>query len=160
MDTPVRPSNSLEPCSAQVPINDRPKEPFAKGHPRTEQAEDSIEVFQEGLSKDPACWAGNGAVIVGQCGWRDAGLPGQNGCGRRWMMVHEPVDGDELVQFWTLTPADRAVLGARRGALLLAFALQLKHFATFARYGRRSDFAPDVVSYVAGQVGVDQLLFE
>ena len=75
-------------------------------------------------------------------------------------MVHEPVDLDELVQFWTLSLDDVAVLGARRGALLLGFALQLKHFARFARYGRRTDFGPDVVSHVAAQVGVDSSLFE
>jgi Domain of unknown function (DUF4158) len=73
-------------------------------------------------------------------------------------MPGEPVD-DELAQFWTLSGDDLRVLGARRGALRLGFALQLKHFERFGRYGRRTDFAADVIGQVAAQVEVEASLF-
>src|SRR4051812_6101731 len=64
-------------------------------------------------------------------------------------------DVGELVEFWTLLDEDRALLGGRRGATALGFALLLKHYSRHGRFPRGSaDLSDAVVEFVARQVGV------
>ena len=58
------------------------------------------------------------------------------------------------MRFWTLSVDDLRVVGARRGALRWGFLLQLRPFARFGRYERRTDFASEVIAHVAAQIEV------
>jgi len=51
-------------------------------------------------------------------------------------------DADELVEFWTLLDEDRALLGARRGATALGFALLLKFYSRHGRFPRQARHRP------------------
>ncbi|MGH3518504.1 MAG: Tn3 family transposase [Haloechinothrix sp.] len=70
-------------------------------------------------------------------------------------MEHLSDDVGELVEFWTLLDEDRALLGGRRGATALGFALLLKHYSRHGRFPRGSaELSDAVVEFVARQVGV------
>ena len=67
----------------------------------------------------------------------------------------EPTAGDvdELVEFWTLLDEDRELLGGKRGASSLGFALLLKHYSRYGRFPRgRSDLPEEVIAFVARQL--------
>jgi len=65
-------------------------------------------------------------------------------------------DADELVEFWTLLDEDRALLGGRRGATALGFALLLKFYSRHGRFPRgRAEISETVVGFVSRQVGVE-----
>ena len=65
-------------------------------------------------------------------------------------------DADELVEFWTLLDEDRTLLGGRRGATALGFALLLKFYSRHGRFPRGWAEIPEtVIGFVAGQVGVE-----
>lgn len=70
----------------------------------------------------------------------------------------EPAEGDvdELIEFWTVLDEDRDLLAGKRGATALGFVLLLKYYSRQGRFPRGlSDFAAEVVAYVARQVDVD-----
>ena len=46
----------------------------------------------------------------------------------------DPVDVDELIEFWTLLEIDRGQLIGNRGATALGFALLLKHRGRHGRF--------------------------
>ena len=63
---------------------------------------------------------------------------------------------EELIDQWTLSAMDRALLGNKTGATRLGFALLLKYFYRLGRFPQHKNEIPRiVVSYVATQVGVD-----
>lgn len=67
----------------------------------------------------------------------------------------EPTAGDvdELVEFWTLLDEDRELIGGKRGASSLGFALLLKHYSRYGRFPRgRSDLPEEVIAFVARQL--------
>jgi hypothetical protein len=67
---------------------------------------------------------------------------------------------EELVECWTLLEADRRLVGNKRGATRLGFALVLKFFEQEARFPRDGSEIPSAaVEYVASQVGVEQSEF-
>ena len=64
-------------------------------------------------------------------------------------------DADELVEHWTLTPREIALLDPRTGHNRLGFALLLKFFEVEGRFPRHKHEIPAlVVAHVAGQVEV------
>ena len=64
-------------------------------------------------------------------------------------------DADELVEHWTLTPREIALLDPRTGHNRLGFALLLKFFEVEGRFPRHKHEIPaPVVAHVAGQVEV------
>lgn len=67
---------------------------------------------------------------------------------RRW-------ETDELVDHWTLLPAELTLLANKTGATRLGFAVLLKSFQVEARFPQRKQDVPGaVVVFVAKQVGV------
>ncbi len=65
-------------------------------------------------------------------------------------------DADDLVEFWTLLDEDRALLGGRRGATALGFALLLKFYSRHGRFPRGWAEIPEtVIGFVSRQVGVE-----
>ena len=63
---------------------------------------------------------------------------------------------EELIDWWTLSATDRALLGNKTGATRLGFALLLKYFHRLGRFPQHKNEIPGiVVRYVATQVGVD-----
>jgi Domain of unknown function (DUF4158) len=67
---------------------------------------------------------------------------------RRW-------ETDELVDHWTVLPAELALLANKTGATRLGFAVLLKSFQLDARFPQRKQDVPGaVVVFVAKQVGV------
>ena len=72
---------------------------------------------------------------------------------RRW-------ETDELIEHWTLLPAELVLLGNKSGATRLGFGLLLKAFQLEARFPqRKQDLPGTVVVFVAKQVGVDPEAF-
>ncbi len=64
-------------------------------------------------------------------------------------------DVDELIEFWTLLDEDRPLLGGKRGATALGFAVLLKHYSRHGTFPRgRSEVPDEVVAFVARQLGV------
>jgi Domain of unknown function (DUF4158) len=64
-------------------------------------------------------------------------------------------DPDELVEHWTLSPADLQLLEKKTGHTRLGFALLLKAFQYEGRFPRyKNDLPSAVVAHVAAQVGV------
>lgn len=62
---------------------------------------------------------------------------------------------DELIDTWTLLPAERDLLGNKTGSTRLGFAVMLKAFQHEAKFPYNSHEVPEaVVEYVARQVGV------
>src|SRR6266542_3322533 len=67
---------------------------------------------------------------------------------RRW-------ETEELVDHWTLLPAELTLLANKTGATRLGFAVLLKSFQVEARFPqRKQDVSGAVVVFVAKQVGV------
>jgi len=65
-------------------------------------------------------------------------------------------ESEELVARWTLLEDDWRLVGNKRGATRLGFALLLKFFEHEARFPEHvGEFPHTVVEYVASQVGVD-----
>jgi hypothetical protein len=65
------------------------------------------------------------------------------------------IDLDELVEHWTVLEDERALVGAKRGATRLGFALLLKCYTRHGRFPAGGAELPGaVVEFVAGQVGV------
>jgi len=64
------------------------------------------------------------------------------------------VDVDELIEFWTLSDEDRALLAGQRGATALGFAVLLMHYSRHGRFLRgRSEVSDDVIVFVTGHLG-------
>jgi hypothetical protein len=69
-------------------------------------------------------------------------------------MVRDP-DAAELLELWSLTPAELSRAGGKRDVNALAFALLLKFFQVHGRFPRgRVEFPHDVVGFVGRQLGV------
>ncbi len=69
--------------------------------------------------------------------------------------MEENVDFDELVGSWLLVESDRRLVSNKSGPTRLGFALSLKFFEMHGRFPESLDeFDPDVVDFVAEQVGV------
>ena len=67
---------------------------------------------------------------------------------------------EELIDQWTLSATDRALLSNKTGATRLGFALLLKYFHRLGRFPQQKNEIPGiVVSYVANQVGVDPVAY-
>ena len=64
-------------------------------------------------------------------------------------------DGEELVVYWTLLPAEAALVGGKRGPARLGFAVLLKFFQREGRFPQRSqDVSPAAIAHLAAQVGI------
>src|SRR2546430_1948195 len=64
-------------------------------------------------------------------------------------------DGEELVVYWTLLPAEAALVGGKRGPARLGFAVLLKFFQREGRFPQRSqDVSPTAIAHLAAQVGI------
>ena len=62
---------------------------------------------------------------------------------------------DELVQYWMLSPDERALLSNKTGATRLRFAVLLKVFQYEGRFPAcREDVAVPIVAHLAKQTGV------
>src|SRR6266704_5466005 len=67
---------------------------------------------------------------------------------------------DELLEHFTLLPDELIAVGNKSGATRLGFAVLLKCLRYEGRFPRsRVEVAPDVVRFLAVQVGVDAALF-
>jgi len=67
---------------------------------------------------------------------------------------------EELVEHFTLLPDELMAIGNKSGATRLGFAVLLKCFHYEGRFLRsRQEAAPEVVRFLATQVGVDAALF-
>ena len=67
---------------------------------------------------------------------------------------------DELLEHFTLLPDELVAVGNKSGATRLGFAVLLKCLHYEGRFPRsKSEIAPDVVQFLATQVGVDAALF-
>ncbi len=65
-------------------------------------------------------------------------------------------DPEDLIACWTLLDGDRTLVGNKRGATRLGFALMLKFFELEARFPRHSAQIPlTAVDYVASQIDVE-----
>jgi hypothetical protein len=64
-------------------------------------------------------------------------------------------DGEELIVYWTLLPAEEVVVGSKRGPARLGFAVLLKFFQREGRFPQRpQDVPPTAVAHLAAQVGI------
>lgn len=64
-------------------------------------------------------------------------------------------DGEELVVYWTLLPAEAALVGGKRGPARLGFAVLPKFFQREGRFPQRSqDVSPAAIAHLAAQVGI------
>lgn len=62
---------------------------------------------------------------------------------------------EELVEHWTLLPAELELFANKTGPTRLGFAILLKFFALEARFPyAKNDVPPDVIRYLAKQVAV------
>ena len=67
---------------------------------------------------------------------------------------------EELLEHFTLLPDELAAVGDKSGETRLGFAVLLKCLQYEGRFPRtRQEVAPDVVRFLAAQVGVDTALF-
>src|SRR6266852_8790246 len=67
---------------------------------------------------------------------------------------------EELLEHFTLLPDELTAVGNKSGATRLGFAVLLKCLQYEGRFLRsRPEVAPDVVRFLAAQVGVDAALF-
>src|SRR5690349_6945400 len=67
---------------------------------------------------------------------------------------------DELLEHFTLLPDELTAIGNKSGATRLGFAVLLKCLQYEGRFPRsRQEVAPEVVRFLAAQVGVDAALF-
>jgi len=64
-----------------------------------------------------------------------------------------PLDRGELVEHWTLVPAEQDLVAAKHGETRLGFVLLLRFYGRYGRFPRgRADLRPEVVEFVARQV--------
>ena len=66
---------------------------------------------------------------------------------------------DELIDHWTLLPAEQEVLGTSKDANRLGLAVMLKAFQQEGRFLYHTTDVPSVVDYVSRQVGVHAGLY-
>src|SRR5712692_6583883 len=67
---------------------------------------------------------------------------------------------EELLEHFTLLPDELVAVGNKSGTTRLGFAVLLKYLQYEGRFPRsRQEAAPDVVRFLAAQVGVDAALF-
>jgi len=67
---------------------------------------------------------------------------------------------EELLEHFTLLPDELAAVGNKAGVTRLGFAVLLKCFQYEGRFLRsKQEAAPEVVRFLAAQVGVDAVLF-
>jgi hypothetical protein len=67
---------------------------------------------------------------------------------------------EELLEHFTLLPGELTAIGNKSGATRLGFAVLLKCLQYEGRFPRsRQEVAPEVVRFLATQVGVDTTLF-
>src|SRR5436309_4218423 len=67
---------------------------------------------------------------------------------------------EELLEHFTLLPGELTAIGNKSGATRLGFAVLLKCLQYEGRFPRsRQEVAPEVVRFLAAQVGVDAVLF-
>lgn len=72
------------------------------------------------------------------------------------LVMNRSTDLHELVDYWTLLGEETDLVAGKRGGTRLGFALVLKFYVLNGRFPRgRSDFASDVLDFVARQVGVE-----
>jgi TnpA family transposase len=71
--------------------------------------------------------------------------------------VVRELDDDELIDRWTLLPAELELVTGKRGATRLGFALLLRFYTEQGRFPRgRREISDNAVDYVARQVGVER----
>ena len=64
-------------------------------------------------------------------------------------------DGEELVAYWTLLPAEAALVEGKRGPARLGFAVLLKFFQREGHFPQRAqDVSPAAITHLAAQVGI------
>src|SRR5437660_580650 len=64
-------------------------------------------------------------------------------------------EANELVEYWTLSPAELALVGGKTGPNRLGFALLLKYFQIEGRFPRhRYEVPSPAVTHVAAQLAV------
>src|SRR5437879_2352517 len=64
-------------------------------------------------------------------------------------------DGEELVVYWTLLPAEAALVGGKRGPARLGFEVLSKFVRREGRFPQRSqDISPAAIAHLAAQVGI------
>ena len=67
---------------------------------------------------------------------------------------------EELLEHFTLLPSEFTAVGNKSGATRLGFAVLFKCFQYEGRFLRsKQEAAPEVVRFLAAQVGVDAALF-
>lgn len=72
------------------------------------------------------------------------------------MVLLQEWEPEDLIACWTLLDADWQLVGIKRGATRLGFALLSKFFEQEARFPRHAGEVPQAaVEYIASQVGVD-----
>ena len=70
-------------------------------------------------------------------------------------MVKANWDTEELIENWTLLPAELNLVGNKVGANQIGFAVLLKYFQTFARFPDSPQEIPDaIISYIAQQLQI------
>ncbi|TMD59508.1 MAG: DUF4158 domain-containing protein [Chloroflexi bacterium] len=80
-------------------------------------------------------------------------IPKKEGMKRTWT-------AEELLEHFTLLPDELVAIGNKSGTTRLGFAVLLKCFQYEGRFLRsRQETAPEVVRFLATQVGVDAALF-
>jgi hypothetical protein len=71
--------------------------------------------------------------------------------------VVRELDDDELIDRWTLSPAEVELVAGKRGATRLGFALLLRFYTEQGRFPRgRREISHNAIDYVARQVGVER----
>ena len=64
-------------------------------------------------------------------------------------------DGEELMVYWTLLPAEEVLVSSKRGPARLGFAVLLKFFQREGRFPQRpQEVSPTAVAHLAAQVGI------
>lgn len=71
--------------------------------------------------------------------------------------VMKELDQDELVDCWTLVDNEPELVGTKRGAAKLGFALMLRFYTEKGRFPRgRAEVPDEAIAYVARQIGVER----
>jgi Domain of unknown function (DUF4158) len=71
------------------------------------------------------------------------------------MIMKRVWTADELVEYWTLTPSELALLANKTGPTRLGFALLLKFFQSEGRIPRhRNEIPPTIIAHMAKQTTV------
>ncbi|XGV94351.1 MAG: DUF4158 domain-containing protein (plasmid) [Leptolyngbya sp. BL-A-14] len=70
-------------------------------------------------------------------------------------------DNDELIEHWSIDVEERAIIGQKKGANRLGFALLLKFFQLEGRFPEKKNETPRVVQFfVAEQLGIPASLYQ